>query len=304
MAPRAARTSPSVLLYGGSIAPGHFKGHDVTIQDVFEAVGAHAAGTHRRRGARTRSRTPRRPARAPAAASSPPTRWRWPSRSSASRRWAPRWSPPRTRRRPTSPSTVGELVMDVLARGQRPRDIITREAIENAIAAVAMSGGSTNGVLHLLAIAREVGVAAHDRRLRPRSPRSTPLLCDLKPGGQLRGGRPATRPAASRSWRSGCWRPACCTRARRRSRAARSASTPEAATETEGQDVVRPPGRAAEADRRHRDPARQPRARGLRRQARRARARQARGPGARLRVRGGRDGRRDRRARSRPATSS
>jgi dihydroxy-acid dehydratase len=77
---------------------------------------------------------------------------------------------------------AGRLVMDVLARGQRPSDIITRESIENAIAAIALSGGSTNGVLHLLALARETGVDISIDDF-DRISDSTPLLCDLKPGG-------------------------------------------------------------------------------------------------------------------------
>jgi dihydroxy-acid dehydratase len=78
---------------------------------------------------------------------------------------------------------MGELVMDVLRRGQRPSDIITKEALENAIAAVAMSGGSTNAVLHLLAVAMEMGVALQIDEFDPISER-TPLLCDLQPGGR------------------------------------------------------------------------------------------------------------------------
>src|SRR6202035_828239 len=78
---------------------------------------------------------------------------------------------------------AGELVMDVLARGQRPSDVITREGLENAIAAIACSGGSTNGVLHLLAVAREAGVELSIDDFDRISER-TPLLCDLKPGGQ------------------------------------------------------------------------------------------------------------------------
>ena len=97
---------PSLMLYGGSIAPGRFRGKDVTIQDVFEAVGAHAAGEHDRRGpARARGRGLVR-APAPAAASSPPTRWRWPSRCWASRRWAAAWCRPRTARRARWPRTA------------------------------------------------------------------------------------------------------------------------------------------------------------------------------------------------------
>jgi dihydroxy-acid dehydratase len=78
---------------------------------------------------------------------------------------------------------AGRLVMDVLARGQRPRDIITRQALENAIAAIACSGGSTNGVLHLLAVAAEIGVPLGIDDFDRVSER-TPLLCDLKPGGR------------------------------------------------------------------------------------------------------------------------
>src|SRR4051795_12873446 len=78
---------------------------------------------------------------------------------------------------------AGKLVVDVLRRGVRPRDIITREALENAIAAVTASGGSTNGVLHLLAIAREAGVELSIDDFDAISDK-TPLLCDLKPGGR------------------------------------------------------------------------------------------------------------------------
>jgi dihydroxy-acid dehydratase len=77
----------------------------------------------------------------------------------------------------------GELVMDVLRRGQRPSDVITKAALENAIAAVATSGGSTNGVLHLLAVAHEMGVPLTIDEFEEISER-TPLLCDLQPGGQ------------------------------------------------------------------------------------------------------------------------
>jgi len=78
---------------------------------------------------------------------------------------------------------VGRLVMDILDRGQRPSDIITRDSLENAIAAIATSGGSTNGVLHLLAVARESGVPL-DIDDFDRIASRTPLLCDLRPGGR------------------------------------------------------------------------------------------------------------------------
>jgi dihydroxy-acid dehydratase len=78
---------------------------------------------------------------------------------------------------------AGELVMDVLRRGQVPSEIMTKPALENAIASVAMSGGSTNGVLHLLAVAREMGVPLQIDEFDAISER-TPLLCDLQPGGR------------------------------------------------------------------------------------------------------------------------
>src|SRR5205823_7765730 len=73
--------------------------------------------------------------------------------------------------------------MDVLRRGQRPSEIVTKPALENAIAAVATSGGSTNGVLHLLAVARELGIPLQIDEFDAISER-TPLLCDLQPGGR------------------------------------------------------------------------------------------------------------------------
>src|SRR4029453_5039775 len=78
---------------------------------------------------------------------------------------------------------VGKLAVDVLKRGLRPSEIITKEALENAVAGVACSGGSTNAVLHLLAVAREIGVEL-DINDFDRVSQRTPLLCDLKPGGQ------------------------------------------------------------------------------------------------------------------------
>ena len=99
---------PSLMLYGGSIAPGRLGDRDLTIQDVFEAVGAYSAGTLDGRRRCARSKTPPAPARAPAAGSSPPTPWRWPARCSASRRSAApacrRWTGTRTRWRTTAAS--------------------------------------------------------------------------------------------------------------------------------------------------------------------------------------------------------
>ena len=127
---------PGVLLYGGSIAPGHFQGKDVTIQDVFEAVGAHAAGTIDRRGARelekdasARRRRLRRPVHRQHDGDG--------LRGDGLSPDGLAHGPGRGRREADVAGEAGKLVMDVLARGQRPRDIITREALENAIAAIA-----------------------------------------------------------------------------------------------------------------------------------------------------------------------
>jgi dihydroxy-acid dehydratase len=87
-------------------------------------------------------------------------------------------------RKETVAEQAGRLVFDVLKRGLRPSDVITRQSLENAIAAVACSGGSTNGVLHLLAVAREMGIELSIDDFDEISSR-TPLLCDLKPGGRF-----------------------------------------------------------------------------------------------------------------------
>ena len=173
---------PGVMLYGGSIAPGRFKGQDVTIQDVFEAVGAHASGTI----------TDDELAELEKAAS--------PGSGACAGQFtantmamafevlgiSPMGSamvPAMDADKPNVAVEAGRLVMDVLARGLRPRDIITKDSLENAIAAIATSGGSTNGVLHLLAVAREAGVEL-DIDDFDRISERTPLLCDLKPGGR------------------------------------------------------------------------------------------------------------------------
>jgi dihydroxy-acid dehydratase len=173
---------PSVLLYGGSIRPGHWKGHDVTILDVFEAVGAHAAGRMTDEeledlenhaspgiGACGGQFTANTMAMAFEVLGISPMGSSMVAAEDG--------------RKGQVAVEAGELVMDVLARGQRPSDIITREGLENAIAAVAMSGGSTNAVLHLLAVAREVGVDLTIDEFDGIAAR-TPLLCDLKPGGR------------------------------------------------------------------------------------------------------------------------
>jgi dihydroxy-acid dehydratase len=173
---------PSVMLYGGSILPGHFHGEQVTIQEVFEAVGAHAAGR-----ITDEELTELEDAASPGAgacggqftANTMAMAFEVLGISPAGFSMVPATNP----RKVDVAADTGKLVMDVLKRGQRPSDIITREALENAIAAIACSGGSTNCVLHLLAIAKEVGVDLEIDDFDRISER-TPLLCDLKPSGK------------------------------------------------------------------------------------------------------------------------
>ena len=173
---------PGLMLYGGSIAPGRYKGEDVTIQEVFEAVGAHAAG-----------RITEEELIAIEEAASPGAGacgGQFTANTMAMALEVLGISPMGAAMVPAMNAgkaevayEAGRLVMDVLARGQRPRDVITRESLENAIAAVATSGGSTNAVLHLLAIAREADVAL-DIDDFDRIASRTPIYCDLKPGGR------------------------------------------------------------------------------------------------------------------------
>jgi dihydroxy-acid dehydratase len=174
---------PGVMLYGGSIAPGRFQGHDVTIQDVFEAVGRHAAGTMS-----DEELSELEHAASPGAGA---CGGQFTANTMAMAFEMLGISPMGSAMVPAEHASkagaaveAGKLVMDILDRGLRPRDIITKEALENAIAAIATSGGSTNGVLHLLAVAREAGVEL-DIDDFDRISERTPLLCDLKPGGRF-----------------------------------------------------------------------------------------------------------------------
>ena len=173
---------PAVMLYGGSVLPGTFHGHDVTIQDVFEAVGKHAAGTMTDEELAELEAVASPGAGACAAqftANTMATAFEIMGISPMGSAMVPAVDANKA----TVAFAAGELVVDVLRRGLRPSDIITREGLENAIAAVATSGGSTNGVLHLLAVAHEAGVELSIDDFDRISER-TPLLCDLLPGGQ------------------------------------------------------------------------------------------------------------------------
>jgi len=174
---------PGVLLYGGSIAPGRFAGHDVTIQDVFEAVGAHAAGRM--------SDADLRDIETHACPGAGACGGQFTANTMATAceflGLAPMGSgdvPAVDAAKTSVAERAGQLVMDVLKRGVRPSSIVTRESLENAIAAVATTGGSTNAVLHLMAIAREAGVKLALEDFDRISAR-VPLLADLKPGGRF-----------------------------------------------------------------------------------------------------------------------
>jgi dihydroxy-acid dehydratase len=173
---------PGVIVYSGSIAPGRFKGHDVTIQDVFEGVGANAAGRmsdedlkdlelHACPGAgacggqftaNTMAMALEFLGLSPIGSASPPAL---------------------DARKDEVCVAAGTLVMELLERGLTPQRILTRESFENAIVAGAASGGSTNLVLHLLAIAREAGIPL-DIDDFDRVSERTPIIADLKPGGR------------------------------------------------------------------------------------------------------------------------
>ncbi|MEP5930608.1 MAG: dihydroxy-acid dehydratase, partial [Nitratireductor sp.] len=172
---------PSVFMYGGSILPGHFKGKDVTVQDVFEAVGQHSAGNMADQelhdlecvacpsagacGGQYTANTMACVSEAmglalPGSAGAP----------------APYES------RDEYAEASGRAVMQLLANNIRPRDIVTRKALENAAVIVAATGGSTNGGLHLPAIAHEVGID-FDLMEVAEIFKKTPYIADLKPGG-------------------------------------------------------------------------------------------------------------------------
>ena len=173
---------PSVMLYGGSILPGSLHGEDISIQDVFEAVGAHAAGTITDEelteiennaspgaGACGGQFTANTMAMAfEVMGISPSGSAMVPAEAGARKQVA---------------EDAGRLVVDVLKRGLKARDVITKESIQNAIAAVCMSGGSTNAVLHLLALAYEADIDLKIEEFDVISAK-TPLTADLKPGGK------------------------------------------------------------------------------------------------------------------------
>ena len=174
---------PGLILYGGSIAPGQFEGHAVTIQDVYEAIGKHARG-----GITDAQLKSLESAACPGAGAcggqftantmalvceflgiAPMGLSSVPATNSAKAKAGER---------------AGEMVMDLLRRNITPSKIITKSSIENAIAGVAATGGSTNSVLHLLAIANEANILLSIDDFDRISSR-VPILADLKPGGRF-----------------------------------------------------------------------------------------------------------------------
>ncbi len=174
---------PSLMLYGGSIAPGRWHGRDVTILDVFEAVGANAAGEMSDDDLRSLEDVASPGAGACGGqftANTMACAFEALGVSPGGSAMVPAEDPDKM----TVAERIGELAVRVLAEDLRPSRIISRESIENAIACVCASGGSTNGVLHLLAVAREAGVELDIDDFEAIS-RRTPLLADLKPGGRF-----------------------------------------------------------------------------------------------------------------------
>ena len=173
---------PGVILYGGSIAPGVWRGSDVTIQDVFEGVGRHAAGnmTDAELEEIENAACPGAGAcGAQYTANTMATVMEFMGLAPMGSGTVGATDP----RKDAVGFRTGQLVMDVLKRGVTPRDIVTRQAIENGIACAAATGGSTNVVLHLLAIAREAGIPLNIDDFDTISER-TPLIGDLRPGGR------------------------------------------------------------------------------------------------------------------------
>ena len=174
---------PGLALYGGSIAPGRLAGRDLTIQDVFEAVGAYGRGKINAAELKAIEDTACPGAGACGGqftANTMSTVMEFLGISPLGSNGIPAM----VEEKDEAAFAAGKLVMELLARNLRPSQILTRKAVENAIAAVAATGGSTNAVLHLLAIAIEAGVELKIDDFDRISSR-TPILADLKPGGRF-----------------------------------------------------------------------------------------------------------------------
>jgi len=174
---------PGMVLYGGTIAPGSYRGKDVTIQDVYEAIGANVAGKM--------SDAELKELEDVACPGAGACGGQYTANTMSTVMEMIGLSPMGFNSVPAMDAQkdqvsfdCGKIVMNVLQKDLKPRDILTREAFENAIASVAATGGSTNAVLHLLAIAREAGVSLEIDDFQTVSER-TPVLADLKPSGRF-----------------------------------------------------------------------------------------------------------------------
>ena len=174
---------PSVFMYGGSILPGRFKEKDVTVQDVFEAVGAHQAGNM--------SDEDLHELECVACPSAGSCGGQFTANTMACVSEAIGLALPGSAGAPAPYETrdeyayhSGRVVMELVAKNLRPRDILTRKAFENAATVVAATGGSTNAALHLPALAAEVGIE-FDLHDVAEIFKRTPYIADLKPGGKF-----------------------------------------------------------------------------------------------------------------------
>jgi dihydroxy-acid dehydratase len=174
---------PGLMLYGGTIMPGHYRGKDVTIQDVFEAVGAHAAGDI--------TDDDLRELEGVASPGAGACGGQYTANTMATAFEVLGISPMGSGMVPAEDGKKGQvaedcgrLVVELVEKDLRPSTVITRDSLENAIAGVAATGGSTNAVLHLLAVANEAGIELSIDDFDEISAR-TPLIADLKPGGRF-----------------------------------------------------------------------------------------------------------------------
>jgi dihydroxy-acid dehydratase len=174
---------PSVVLYGGSIAPGHWHGRDVTILDIFEAIGAHNAGDmtdeelNELEGVAS-------PGAGACGGQFTANTMACAFEALGISAGGSAMVPAEDEEKGIVAERIGELVIRVLAEDITPSKVITRDSLENAIACVCASGGSTNAVLHLIALAHELGIELTIDDFE-RISRATPLLADLKPGGRF-----------------------------------------------------------------------------------------------------------------------
>ena len=228
---------PSLMLYGGSIYPGRFEGNDVTILEVFEAVGAYAAG--KMTAAQLRELEGAAcPGPGACGGQFTANTMAMAIESLGMSMMDSASVPAMDPKKDEVAFDAGRQAVELLRRNIRPSDVITRAALENAVASVAASGGSTNGILHLLAIAREAGVPL-DIDDFDRISERTPLIADLKPGGRFvandlyeAGG---VRVVAQRLLEAGILHPEAMTVSGRR-----IGEEAREAKETPGQVVVRP----------------------------------------------------------------